>query len=49
MRTGLECQREVLAGATRLGIWERRLDRTGEWVISATVSSMRPIAPGCIG
>jgi hypothetical protein len=22
---------EVLAGATRLGIWERRLDRTGEW------------------
>jgi hypothetical protein len=22
---------EVLAGTTRLGIWERRLDRTGEW------------------
>jgi hypothetical protein len=22
---------EVLAGATRLGIWERRLDRTGQW------------------
>jgi hypothetical protein len=22
---------EVLAGSTRLGIWERRLDRTGEW------------------
>lgn len=22
---------EVLAGGTRLGIWERRLDRTGEW------------------
>ena len=22
---------EVLAGVTRLGIWERRLDRTGEW------------------
>jgi hypothetical protein len=22
---------EVLVGATRLGIWERRLDRTGEW------------------
>ena len=22
---------EVLAGATRLGIWERRLDQTGEW------------------
>jgi len=22
---------EVLAGATRLGLWERRLDRTGEW------------------
>jgi hypothetical protein len=22
---------EVLAGATRFGIWERRLDRTGQW------------------
>jgi hypothetical protein len=22
---------EVLAGATRLGIWERRLDQTGDW------------------
>lgn len=22
---------EVLAGGTRLGIWERRIDRTGEW------------------
>lgn len=22
---------ELLAGATRFGIWERRLDRTGEW------------------
>jgi hypothetical protein len=31
---------EVLAGATRLGIWERRLDRTGEW--GSAEFSMQP-------
>jgi hypothetical protein len=31
---------EVLAGATRLGIWERRLDRAGEW--GSAEFSMQP-------